>query len=61
MVNIIIDISKCDKCLECVENCPSDALKYDDMFQHDSAKCTYCESCLDVCMCDCIEFEEEVF
>lgn len=58
MVDVVINLLKCNLCLECVGICPSEALLYDESFLHDSTKCTYCESCYDVCEEQCIEFVE---
>lgn len=47
---IKIDDSKCQRCLECVNNCPAGALSYHRAcFMHDSYSCSYDEVCMDIC------------
>ncbi len=54
----VIDKVKCTECDECVEICPSDAVKEYSITE----ECTYCSLCLDVCRPNALtaEFREPI-
>ncbi len=54
--------AKCDGCLACVQNCPANALRADDMgarrtLLHNMARCARCGNCWRVCPQNAIEFQ----
>lgn len=49
-IELVIDLLKCSECLECVNNCPSNALTWDNVvFGFEVELCTFCETCMDIC------------
>lgn len=49
-VTVRIDDSKCQRCYECIQCCPTSALTLDGMvFNHNPSLCAYDECCQDVC------------
>lgn len=60
MVKLLIDLDKCDYCLDCVANCPSKALHCQEhFFIHEQEDCSYCENCMDLCPQEAIELINE--
>lgn len=56
---IEIDYDKCDKCYDCVNCCPTNALTVKDgVFLHNAYECSYCEVCKDVCEQECLEIKD---
>jgi len=53
---------KCNGCLSCVENCPANALSWQDddkqrTILHNMARCVRCANCWRVCPQEAIEFQ----
>lgn len=51
-MQLTINNDACNKCMECVEECPGDALNtpfIDNYPVWDKSKCTFCETCNDLC------------
>ena len=47
---IVIDLSKCDVCSNCVNACPTNAITYrGNKVVVDDSLCTLCKRCIDVC------------
>ncbi len=47
---IRVDDSKCKRCLECINNCPTDALQYyRACFLHNAYECNYEKECEQAC------------
>jgi pyruvate formate lyase activating enzyme len=52
------DIKKCVKCMTCINNCPKQALSFeDDRLVWDKKKCVLCKTCEKNCFQKAIEFE----
>jgi NADH-quinone oxidoreductase subunit F len=51
LISFYILPDKCQGCMICMRNCPSEAIKGDKKMVHviDQEKCTKCGSCLDLC------------
>ncbi len=53
---------KCNGCLACVENCPANALSYDDhgkkrILKHNMTLCARCGNCWRICPQNAVEFQ----
>ena len=53
---------KCNGCLACVQNCPADALSFEDrgtkrVLLHNIARCARCGNCWRICPQKAVEFE----
>ena len=53
---------RCNGCLACVQNCPANALRSEDMgdqrtLAHNMARCARCATCWRVCPQEAIEFQ----
>lgn len=53
---------KCNGCLACVQNCPADALDFNDAgdcrtLLHNMTRCARCGNCWRVCPQDAVEFQ----
>lgn len=49
-ITVEIDDNKCNKCYDCIDFCPTEALRLEQTrFIHDAYQCSYCEICMDVC------------
>jgi ferredoxin len=58
-MTVKVDVSKCDACETCVEECPSEAISMVDEHAYiDPEECVECLSCVDVCPNEAI-FEED--
>ena len=58
-ITVEVDLTKCDKCYECVIVCQTNALRTSNgVFIHNGSACSYCETCMDVCPMDCIIIKE---
>ena len=57
----VIDASKCPPgCRECVEACPTDAIKFfDEKLQLDLGRCLFCTDCMDACPESAIRYTSE--
>ena len=61
LVTVRIDDSKCSRCYECMELCPTNALSLDKgIFVHNSYECSYCEVCMDICPEEAIQIFGDV-
>lgn len=62
MVKITIDYDKCkgEDCLDCVDLCPNEVIKFIDgkVIAVDLDECSYCETCVDMCPNQCITLED---
>ena len=58
LATVQINDKKCTYCLDCVDTCPSGALKYDKCFEHDPDECMNCEVCMDVCEVNALSIME---
>ena len=59
-LTVEVDMSKCDKCYECIISCPTDALRLvGGIFKHNPYTCQYCEVCMDVCPVECLKIMED--
>lgn len=48
--NLIWDKEKCDLCLQCIEVCPLDSIKFEnELFSYDNEGCYRCGRCVEVC------------
>ena len=57
-MTIIIDLSKCDLCGNCVAACPANAItRKGDLIAIDESLCTLCKRCIDVCPLEAISEE----
>ena len=58
-MTVKIDQEKCTGCGDCVEECPTEALKVEDeKCQVNDDECTDCAVCIDICPEGAIEEEE---
>jgi ferredoxin len=49
-MSVKVTIEKCNGCGDCVESCPSEALKLQDgKVQVNNDECSDCAACIDVC------------
>ncbi len=48
-MEIKVDEIKCIGCGDCVDICPVDAIKVDDIAEIDEDECIECESCIEEC------------
>ena len=57
----VIDASKCPAgCKECVEACPTDAIKFDnEKLKLDLGRCLFCTDCMDACPESAIRYTSE--
>jgi ferredoxin len=54
-MTVKIDKEKCTGCGACVEICPVDAIKVDDIAIVDEKECIDCGTCVEECPVDAIE------
>ena len=58
---IVVDLSKCDVCGDCVIACPTHAIaSKDNVIVIDQSLCTLCKRCIDVCPLKAISEEIDV-
>lgn len=58
-ITIRIDETKCTRCYDCVDLCPTSALTLDKgIFVHNAYECAYDEVCMNVCPEQCLEILE---
>lgn len=53
-----IDAETCTACGSCVDVCPADAIKCDDVAVVDEGLCTDCGTCVDECPVEAISMDE---
>ncbi len=55
-----VDLAKCPSgCAECVEACPTDAIRIGDGVQIDLGRCLFCTACMDACPEGAIQFSND--
>lgn len=59
LCTVKIDDKKCERCYECIRNCPTKALTLErGIYCHNAYSCSYCEVCMDVCPQEAIKILE---
>jgi len=54
----VVDRKKCDACGACVEVCPVEAIKLNEVAEVDAEECVECEQCVDECPNQAISMQE---
>ena len=60
MYMVSVDVSKCEGCEECVNNCPQEVFRMVDSKSdpYQTSECVFCETCLSVCAPQAITITE---